>query len=153
MATPRVKDWMTRRPITVQRGLSLTQVRQIMEDEQIRRLLVLDEDGSLLGVITSGDVREAWPSPVSSLSFFERKEALDEIPVDDVMHDSPITVHPDATIQEAADLMFQYKIGGLPVVDDGELVGVITQSDLMRGLVRMLDQQEKAARAVKVAPK
>ncbi len=142
---PRVRDWMTRFPITVNRRVSVFQAREIMDDEQVRRLLVLDDEDCLLGVVTSGDLREVSPSPVSSLSFFERREALEEIPIEEIMHQDPITIPPDATIQEAADLMFQNKIGGLPVVEDGELVGVITQSDLLRGLVRMLDEMERAS--------
>ena len=148
---PRVRDWMTRFPITVNRRVSVLQAREIMEEEQVRRLLVLDDEDCLLGVVTSGDLREVSPSPVSSLSFFERRQALDEIPVEEIMHQDPITIPPDATIQEAADLMFQNKIGGLPVIEDEELVGVITQSDLLRGLVRMLDEMEKAS-ARPVAP-
>lgn len=147
MAGPRVRDWMTRRPVTVQRGTSILETREMMDDEQVRRLLVVDDDGTLIGVVTSGDLREAWPSPVSSLEPFERKAALSEIPIEDMIDADPITVQPDATIQEAADLMFQHKIGGLPVVEDNDhLIGVITQSDLIRGLVRMLDEQERAAR-------
>ena len=148
---PRVRDWMTRFPITVNRRVSVLQAREIMEEEQVRRLLVLDDEDCLLGVVTSGDLREVSPSPVSSLSFFERRQALDDIPIEEIMHQDPISIPPDATIQEAADLMFQHKIGGLPVLDGEELVGVITQSDLMRGLVRMLDEMEKAA-ARPVAP-
>ncbi len=146
MAGPRVRDWMTRHPVTIHRGFSVLDTFQLMDEEQVRRLLVVDDDGSLLGVVTAGDVREAMPSPVSSLEPFERKEALAEIPIEEMIDRDPITVHPDATIQEAADLMFSNKIGGLPVVEDGRLIGVITQSDLMRGLVRMLDEQEKGAR-------
>lgn len=147
MAGPRVRDWMTRRPVTVPRGTSILETRDMMDDEQVRRLLVVDDDGTLIGVVTSGDLREAWPSPVSSLEPFERKAALAEIPIEDMIDVDPITIQPDATIQEAADLMFQHKIGGLPVVEEGDrLVGVITQSDLIRGLVRMLDEQERAAR-------
>lgn len=145
MASPRVRDWMTRRPVTILRGTSLLETRELMDEEQVRRLLVMDDDGTLIGVVTSGDVREAWPSPVSSLEPFERKAALSEIPIEDMIEADPITIHPDATIQEAADLMFQHKIGGLPVVEGDHLIGVITQSDLIRGLVRMLDVQERAA--------
>ncbi len=147
MAGPRVKDWMTRRPVTVRRGTSILETREMMDDEQVRRLLVVDDDGTLIGVVTSGDLREAWPSPVSSLEPFERKAALSEIPIEDMIDADPITIQPDATIQEAADLMFQHKIGGLPVIEGSDhLIGVITQSDLIRGLVRMLDEQQRAAR-------
>lgn len=147
MPGPRVRDWMTRRPVTVRRGTSILKTREMMDDEQVRRLLVVDDDGTLIGVVTSGDLREAWPSPVSSLEPFERKAALAEIPIEDMIDADPITIQADATIQEAADLMFQHKIGGLPVIEDHDhLIGVITQSDLIRGLVRMLDEQERAAR-------
>ena len=149
---PRVRDWMTRFPITVNRRVSLLEARELMDEEQVRRLLVTDDDNALLGVVTSGDVREMWPSPVSSLEFFERRDALDEIPIEEVMREEPITIHPEATIQEAADLMFQNKIGGLPVVEGGELVGIITQSDLLRGLVRMLDEREKNSARTPAAP-
>ncbi|MCW5853125.1 MAG: CBS domain-containing protein [Anaerolineae bacterium] len=146
MPGPRVKDWMTRHPVTIHRGSSILETRELMDEEQVRRLLVLDDDGTLIGVVTAGDVREAWPSPVSSLEPFERKAALAEIPIEEVIEHDPISVHPDATIQEAADMMFENKIGGLPVVADGKLLGLITQSDLIRGLVRMLDETERAER-------
>lgn len=146
MSGPLVRDWMTRHPVTIRRGTSILETRELMDEEQVRRLLVLDDDGTLIGVVTAGDVREAWPSPVSSLEPFERKSALAEIRIEEVIENDPIGIHPDATIQEAADLMFEHKIGGLPVVEDGKLLGLITQSDLIRGLVRMLDEVERAER-------
>ena len=146
MPGPVVRDWMTRHPVTIRRGTSILETRELMDEEQVRRLLVLDDDGTLIGVVTAGDVREAWPSPLSSLEPFERKAALAEIPIEEVIENDPISIHPDATIQEAADLMFEHKIGGLPVVEDDKLLGLITQSDLIRGLVRMLDETERAER-------
>ena len=140
MANYLVKDWMSTSPITIDRHTSLLDARKLMEENQIRRLLVV-EDGRLIGIVTEGDLREAFPSPVSSLSMFERRHLLATITVEEIMRKDPIVVSPGARIEEAADLLFEHKIGGLPVTENDQVVGIITESDILRGLVRELNRR------------
>jgi CBS domain-containing protein len=105
-----------------------------MMDHSIRRLPVVD-DGRLVGIVTLGDIREAEASDATSLSIFELHYLLAKLRVSEFMTRDPITVSPAALIDRAAQIMLEHKIGGLPVVERGKLVGIITESDIFRMLV------------------
>lgn len=127
-----VRDWMTPHPITVDPKTSLPDAHRLMKDSRIRRLPVVDR-GRLVGIVTLGDVREAEPSDATSLSIYEIHYLLSKLSIDHIMTRDPLTIAPDATIRQAARLMLDNKIGGLPVVDArGALVGIITESDIFR---------------------
>ncbi len=131
-----VRNWMTADPITVKIETSLPEVHQIMVSEEIRRLPVVDDEGRLIGIVTLGDVRGAQPSPATSLSIWEMNYLLTSLDVDKIMTPDPITVHPDQTIGEAARIMLENRISGLPVTEtDGCLVGIITESDIFSMVV------------------
>jgi CBS domain-containing protein len=132
-----VLEWMTPHPITVTPKTPLTEAGRIMKERQVRRLPVV-EDGKLVGIITSGDLREAAPSIATSLSVFELNYLLEKVTVDKIMKRHVITVGPKTPIREAANVMLHKKISGLPVIEpQGErLVGIITESDIFRMLVR-----------------
>lgn len=130
-----VQDWMTRDPVTITSDTALPYAHRLMQDHKIRRLPVVEE-GVLVGIITLGDIREAEPSDATSLSIFELNYLLAKLPVSDIMTPDPITVTPITTIARAAQLMLEHKVGGLPVVDRGKLVGIITESDIFRLLVQ-----------------
>ncbi len=130
-----VRDWMTPRPITIDPKTTLPEAHKLMKSSRIRRLPVVDH-GKIVGILTLGDIREASPSDASSLSVFELNFLLARLTVDHIMTRDPIVVSPTATIRQAAELMLEYKIGGLPVVQDEELVGIITESDIFRVLVQ-----------------
>ena len=131
-----VREWMTPDPITIGPDTTLPQAHKLMKENEIRRLPVVD-DGQLLGILTRGDVRGAQPSDATSLTIWEMNYLLSELKVRTLMTPKPITVHDDDTIGEAADLMLRYKISGLPVVDgEGKVVGIITESDIFRLVVR-----------------
>ncbi len=138
-----VRDWMTPEPIFISPKATLPEAHRIMRDSKIRRLLVVDK-GKVVGIITKGDVREAGPSDATSLSVFELNYLLAQLTIDKVMTRDPVTISSDASIFDAAQLMLENKIGGLPVVDEGELVGVITESDIFR---EMVQQEAKATEA------
>jgi CBS domain-containing protein len=142
MNTLTVRDWMTADPITARPGTNLATARSQMQRDEIRRLLVVDEDGRLIGLVTWGDVLEAWPSRFTSLEPFEIREMMARILVDEIMATQVVIIDPDATISEAANLMFEHRIGALPVVDDDRVVGILTSSDLLQGLVRVLAERE-----------
>lgn len=133
----KVRDWMTPNPITISPRTTLPEAHQIMKEKRIRRLPVVDENGQLVGIVTLGDVREASPSDATSLSIFELNYLLARLTVDKIMTRKVITVTPDTPIYEAARLMLEHKIGGLPVVEDGRVVGIITESDIFKMVVRL----------------
>lgn len=126
-----VRDWMTPNPITVDPKTTLPEAHKIMKDRRIRRLPVIDR-GHLVGIVTLGDVREAEPSDATTLSIFELHYLLAKLTIGEIMTREPITISVNGTIREAAKMMLQHKIGGLPVMDDGKLVGIITESDIFR---------------------
>jgi acetoin utilization protein AcuB len=140
METPRVRDWMTSDPVMIQDGSSLGAVRALMQRTDVHRLLVVDEDQRLVGIVTLGDVVEAWPSRYSALEPFEIREQMARVEVDEIMTSPVITVDPDATIAEAVSLMFEHRIGALPVVEERRVRGILTNSDILQGLVRVLAQ-------------
>ncbi len=133
-----VRDWMTTDPVTVPGGTSLGSARALMQRDDVGRLLVVDDAGRLLGVVTRGDVLEAWPSRFHPLDLFEVRELMARVAVDEVMSVDVVTVDPEATISEAANVMFEERVGALPVVERGRVVGILTYSDLLQGLVRVL---------------
>lgn len=133
-----VRDHMSPDPIVVAPGDTLRKARQLIKDHGLRRFPVI-EDGRLVGIVTDRDVRQA---DISSAVVQERRYVdyiLDRIQVGGIMTSNPITVTPGASIREAADLILENKIGGLPVVDEGRLVGIITETDLIKALIAMLD--------------
>ena len=127
------KDWMTRSPVTITEDTSLTAASRLMKDNDIRRLPVV-EHGKVVGIVTWGDIREASASDATSLTVFELGYLLKKLQVDRFMTRHPITVTPTTTISRAAQLMMEHKIGGLPVVENGKLVGILTESDIFRML-------------------
>lgn len=132
----KVGDWMTKNVITTRRNTSISSAHQIMRENNIRRLPVV-ENGKLVGLISLGDVREASPSDATTLSIWELNYLWAQLVVDKVMTINVYTVKPDTSILDAAELMLEHKISGLPVIDgDGSLVGILTESDVFRMLVR-----------------
>ncbi|GIK56312.1 MAG: CBS domain-containing protein [Chloroflexi bacterium] len=131
-----VKDWMTREVITAVPHMGVLDAGNLMRDKSIRRLPVVDADGRLLGILTHGDVREAKPSTTSSLSAWELNYLLARLTVADIMTRPVLTTTPETTIGEAAQIMYQHKISGLPVLDNNDkLVGILTESDIFRMVV------------------
>ncbi len=107
-----------------------------MTEKRIRRLPVVDR-GKLVGIITLGDVRGAEPSAASTLSVWEMNNLLTKLTVSEIMTRDPTTISQEATISTVAEIMLEKKFSGLPVVDEaGKLVGIITESDIFRLVVR-----------------
>jgi CBS domain-containing protein len=140
MNTEFVRNWMTPNPITITLQTTLPEARQLMEKHYIRRLPVIN-NGKLVGIVTRGDLREAQAS-ITTLSVYELNYVLDRLTAKEFMAYEPITIAPDTTIEEAARLMLQHKIGGLPVVENGELVGIITETDFCRLMVLQPESAE-----------
>jgi acetoin utilization protein AcuB len=131
----RVRDIMTAKPITVEPWTPMLEARQRMAEARIRHLVVV-EDGRVVGIVTDRDIRLNMPSPATSLSVWEINYLLVRLTVGDVMSRSVIVVDSDRPVAEAARIMVEHKIGALPVVDDGGLAGIVTESDFVRLAVR-----------------
>jgi CBS domain-containing protein len=140
MHTWLVRDWMTADPITAPPTMTLPDALKLMHERGIRRLPIL-EHGRLVGIVTRGDLRGAQPSQATSLSVFELHYLVGRITLDQIMTRNPVTVPDTATIPEAARLMLQHKIAGLPVLRGDRLVGIITESDIFRLVVRTWDEE------------
>jgi acetoin utilization protein AcuB len=143
MKTQLVKDWMTPNPITAPLDMSLPQALQVMKEHNIRRLPVVDR-GKLVGIVTRGDLRGAQPSEATSLSIFELHYLVGRITLDQIMTRNPITATRDMRIVDAARVMLQNKVAGLPVVEDGVVVGIITESDIFRMVVKKWETEGEA---------
>jgi acetoin utilization protein AcuB len=130
----RVKDWMTAPPLTVSSDTGVFEARRLMQERRIRHLPVTGNDG-LLGILTDRDIRLNLPSPANTLSVWEVNYLLARLTVAEVMTRPVITVGASRDIAAAAHLMLEHKIGALPVVEDGRLVGIITETDLLRALL------------------
>jgi CBS domain-containing protein len=143
MLTALVKDWMTPNPITAIPETTLPDALMVMKKYNIRRLPVVDGN-RLVGIVTRGDLRGAQPSDATSLSIFELHYLVGRITLQQIMTPNPITIPLTATIQDAARLMLQRKVAGLPVMDNGRLVGIITESDIFRMVVSMWEREAAA---------
>jgi acetoin utilization protein AcuB len=130
-----VSQWMSKPVITVELDTPLKTAHSIMKEQGIRRLPVL-KHGQLVGIITSGDIREASPSDATSLSVWELNYLWDQLKVEQAMSRGVVTVTPETSILDAARLMLEKKISGMPVVDSHRsVVGILTESDIFKMLV------------------
>jgi acetoin utilization protein AcuB len=137
----RVNNLMSRIVISTPGTTPVLEARALMQKERIRHLLVVD-DGRLQGIVTDRDIRLNMASPATSLSVWELNHLLARLTVDQVMTRSVIVIDPDRDAREAARLMLDHKIGALPVLEGEHLLGIITESDLLRAFV---DSPEPAA--------
>ncbi len=131
-----VQNWMTTDVVSVTPETSLLKVGKLMKDHHIRRLPVLDEKGRVVGIISDRDVRDASPSKATTLDMYEMHYLLAELKAKNIMTPKPMSVKPSDTVEHAALLMLDNKIGGLPVVEEsGKLVGIISDHDVFKALV------------------
>jgi CBS domain-containing protein len=133
-----VADIMTSKVVTTGPGSLLSDAYAAMMRAGVRRFPVVGEDGTLIGIVTLGDLREARPSKPSSPSIYELNYLIAAMQVRDVMTHNPYTVQADAPLATAARIISEHKVGALPVLNNtGQLVGIITESDIFRTLVEM----------------
>jgi acetoin utilization protein AcuB len=130
----KVKDVMTAPPLTVELNTSLPQANAVMKQRGIRHLPVVDHAGRVIGILTDRDVSHAAfvPALAEYLSWDPRRFRTPR--VRDVMTWSVVTIDPAATLVQAGLIMFQRRIGSLPVVDNGRLVGILTERDVLAAL-------------------
>ena len=132
----KVRDIMTTPPITVEMDMPVLEARQLMGLHCIRHLPVTD-GGRLMGIVTDRDIRLSLPSSATRLSVLELDVLIARLTVGSVMTKTVITVEPAHDAAEAGRIMLDHKIGALPVVDRGVIVGIVTQTDMLRAFVTM----------------
>jgi len=134
-----VKDYMTKHPVMIEPAMSIVEAQGIMAETRVRHLPVAEEGKRLVGLITQETLRVP-PTLLTSLNVWEITRFLSDLTVKDVMVKGKdvITIGPDATIEEAARVMVEHKIGCLPVLEEGIVVGILTDTDMMGHLVEML---------------
>lgn len=137
--TVRVSDVMSTAVICIDSLTTVPEAQMLMKERRIRRLPVID-DGKLVGIVTLGDVRGALPSEVTTLNRAEQEYLMKQVKVSRIMHGDVLTVRAETTLAEAARLMVQRKIGGLPVVNaEGTVIGMVTESDIFNVFVKIFD--------------
>jgi acetoin utilization protein AcuB len=147
-----VKDRMTKNPITVKPDLPIAEAMEWMRREKVRHFPVVNKKGKLVGIVARDDLMYASPSPVTSLSMWEITYLMSRVTVDEAMTKEVITISDDAPVEEAARVMFDNKIGSLPVMRDGALVGIITESDLFKAFLELFGGHQKGVRLTVLAP-
>jgi len=141
-----VRERMTHNPITVTPDVSVTHASRLMRERKVHHLPVLDGNGQLVGIVSDKDLLHASPSPVTSLSVWEITEALYMLKVEKVLTSKVITVSEDMPLEEAARLMADKGIGGLPVMRGNALVGIITKADLFKTFLQLLGGRRSGVR-------
>lgn len=137
---------MTKNPMTVTADTKVDEVAYLMKKHNFRRLPVVD-DGKLVGFLSDSDLMRVAPSPATTLSRYEINSLLAKICVRDIMKKDVISVNVDATIEEAALIMYKNKIGGMPVVSNmGAVVGVITETDIFKTFVDVMGLADEKTR-------
>ncbi len=147
-----VYERMSRHPMTVTPNTPVEQALKRMRDEKVRRFPVVDDDGKLVGIVSDKDLLYAAPSPATSLSIYELHYLYSRIVVSQVMTREIITVEESDPIEEAARIMVDNKIGGLPVMREGKLVGIITETDIFKTLMEMMGARDQGVRLTLLSP-
>jgi len=143
-----MRERIQRNPVTIRPDASFFEARSLIHDKGIRHLPVVDQENRLLGIITESDIRKAGPSDVSTLSVKELTDLLGTLKVSELMvpGEKVITITPDTLIEEAIQLMHDNKIGCLPVIDQGKLYGIFTETDALAHLVDIFGSKQKGTR-------
>jgi len=134
--TKTVRDIMTTEVTTLGRNDSLQLVKDIMTLGRIRHFPVVD-DGKVVGVVSQRDLYKASLGSVMKYGEKAQRAFLEGIVVKEVMNDPPITIAPHASVQEAARLMMEKKIGCLPVLEGAKLIGIVTETDMLKLVAEM----------------
>jgi acetoin utilization protein AcuB len=148
-----VSDRMSRPVITVSPQTSLDDAWQLMDREKISRLPVVDKKGKLLGIVTEKQILRYSPSLATTLDVYEIKGVMSRMTVDKVMVTDVITIRADTPIEEAARIMADNGISGIPVMENNQLVGMIAETDLFKAFLEVLGAREAGIRLSVLLPK
>ncbi|MCB2191474.1 MAG: CBS domain-containing protein [Deltaproteobacteria bacterium] len=138
----KIRNWMTPNPLTATPDNLLMDAKKFMATNNIRRLPVVDKKGRLVGMLTRHLIIEAMPSGATTLSVHELHYLLEKLTVGEVMQKDPLTVGPDDLVQNVILLGHQKGIGAFPVVEDGKLVGIVTESEIFNAVMSLISPRE-----------
>jgi len=147
-----VRDRMSPDPVTITTDTSLKEALDLVRSKPFRHLPVLDESGELVGIVTEKSLVYASPTPTTTLSVFEVDYILSRTKVGQIIQGQVVTVEPDLPIEEAARVMIDHQIGCLPVVENGKLVGIISDTDIFRVFVEGMGGGYPSLRVTVVVP-
>jgi len=147
-----VKERMSLPVITIHPEMPIMEALNLMKKEKIRRLPVVNQRGHLVGIVSDKDLLHASPSNATSLSVWEISYLVSKIDVEQVMTQNVITITEDTPLEDAARIMVDNKIGGLPVVEDDIVVGIITETDLFKIFLELLGAREPGVRLSCLVP-
>ncbi|NOX17167.1 MAG: CBS domain-containing protein [Chlorobi bacterium] len=146
-----VKNWMSKKVVTVEESDTLSVAINTLKRNRIRRMPVMKDD-KLVGIVSDRDLKEASPSKATSLDIWELHYLMSNIKIKDIMTRNPFTVNPGSTIEKCAIIMHDNKIGGLPVMVDEKLVGIITEQDIFEALINITGARKSGNRLLAVIP-
>ncbi|MDY6879295.1 MAG: CBS and ACT domain-containing protein [Desulfatiglans sp.] len=132
-----VKNWMSKKVVTADVDDSMQEATKLLKEHNIRMLPVMKKN-KLVGIVTDRDIKEASASDATTLEIHELLYLVSKIRVKEIMTKDPVTVSPDLTIEETAQILLDKKISGVPVMDQkGKIVGTITQTDIFKALISL----------------
>jgi acetoin utilization protein AcuB len=129
---------MTGQPVTLHDDDLLREAVELVMMRRVRHIPVLDQKGRLVGIVTDRDIKRTLPSPLSSAAREEYEAILETTPLSRVMTPKPLTVEAESDVADAVQILVDSRIGGLPVVDRGALVGIFTERDALQGYLELL---------------
>lgn len=141
-----VRLWMSTPPVTVTAGKPLSAAINLMAANQIRRIIVVDQDENMVGIISKQDLAAIMPSTLDGSSAGSPHQLADSTRVEEIMTAHPVATDPMTPMEQVARTMRTHKIGGLPVTEAGKLVGIITESDIFRAFVEMFGPEDDSVR-------
>lgn len=144
-----VSMWMSREIVSIAPDRPIAEAADLMASHRIRRLLVTTQETGgphLVGIVSATDILHAYPPEINPFAVIVPHSSAERKTVREIMRESPITVTPDTPIEEAAQLMRDRKVGAFPVVRDGKLTGIITESDIFRAFASIFSSAEGGVR-------
>lgn len=143
---------MTRNPFTVSSDTPVTDAQALMSREKIHRLPVLDRQKNLVGIVAETDLLKAAPSEATTLNMYEMFNLLSQLTVKDVMTHKVVTVTAETLIEDAARILVDHDIGGVPVVRGATVVGIVTESDIFKLFIELFGTRRRGIRATILIP-
>ena len=140
-----VRMWMSSPAITTLHSNTLLDGRHLMQTRRIRRIPIVDEQGVLVGIVTEGDVNRVSDSDTTDIREYNLYHRIKDLPIREIMRRPVFALEPDSSILMVAQIMLDNRISGVPVTEHDQVVGIITESDLFRLIVRSQREQMKAS--------
>lgn len=138
----KIKNWMTSNPITVKPNTPVMEASKIMKEHGIRRLPVVKGD-KVVGIVTHRNLIEAAPSAATTLSIHELNYLIAKLEVKEVMQKDPICVSPEDSVIDVMRMGHEKGIGAFPVVDNGRLIGIVTETEIFRSVMHLFGGKEE----------